>query len=82
MKDRIRNEIKEYLVKWKNYPDSDSNWVPEQDFQNVQCLEDYNEMKLTNKVDKQINSITLGQQSNRLPHVYRPFPLTQLILFF
>ena len=45
MKDRIRNEIKEYLVKWKNYPDSDSNWVPEQDFQNVQCLEDYNEMK-------------------------------------
>jgi hypothetical protein len=29
LKDRIRNGNKEYLVKWKNYPDSENKWIPE-----------------------------------------------------
>ena len=56
--------------------------VPEQDFQNEQCLEDYNEMKLSIKVDKQINSITINKQSNRFLQVHQPLPLTQLLLIF
>jgi len=36
----IQFSTKEYLVKWKSYPDSENNWIPEQDFQNKQCLED------------------------------------------
>jgi hypothetical protein len=65
LNDRIRNGNKEYLVKWKSYPDSENNWIPEQDFQNIQCLEDYNAIKLTDK-SKQINSIQSNSSINNI----------------
>ena len=54
IKDRVRKGIKEYYVKWKDYPDSESSWVPESNFSNLECIEDYNNLK-NEKSQKQIN---------------------------
>ncbi len=43
LKDRIRDGNKEYFVKWKDYPDSENSWVPEQNFSKIECLEDFND---------------------------------------
>ena len=65
IKDRVRSGIKEYFVKWKNYPDSESSWVPEGNFSNLQCIEDYNNLKKESRI-KQINLVTIDykQRSN------------------
>ena len=51
IKDRVRNGIKEYFVKWQNYPASESSWVPDQIFQIWNALK----ITITSKIVDQIN---------------------------
>jgi hypothetical protein len=43
--DRVRNGLKEYLVKWKNYDDIHNTWVKETDFYTTECIQEYLENK-------------------------------------
>ena len=43
LKDRVRNHVKEFFVKWKGYPESDNSWVKESDFVSMEAIEEYKE---------------------------------------
>ena len=38
---RVRNSSKEYLVKWKDYPESENSWLNEKDVRDPQKLADF-----------------------------------------
>ena len=39
--DRIKNNIQEYFVKWKNYPDSENSWERENNFVSMRPIHQY-----------------------------------------
>ena len=55
--DRTRNGIKEYLVKWKNFPESDNTWVKESNMNALETIEAY-KLKKYGSLEK--NSIDIN----------------------
>jgi hypothetical protein len=66
LKDRINKGVKEYYVKWKGYPDSENSWEPEQNFSNIECLEDYNDLKSETVSVVHVNQIKIHKSGQNL----------------
>jgi hypothetical protein len=66
LKDRINKGVKEYYVNWKSYPDSENSWEPEQNFSNIQCLEDYTDLKSKTISFVHVNEVQIHYSSQIL----------------
>ncbi|CAF1130697.1 unnamed protein product, partial [Brachionus calyciflorus] len=55
---RVRNGTKEYLVKWKDFPEEENEWLPEELFDSREIIDEYN-----NKIAQTINIATIKRQN-------------------
>ena len=59
--DRQRNKKREFFVKWKEQPESENSWVPEENFQNSSVIKDYfknkRQLKKGNKIQTEVIEI-------------------------
>ncbi|RMZ94802.1 hypothetical protein BpHYR1_002582 [Brachionus plicatilis] len=63
IKDRTRRGIKEYFVKWADYPVSENSWIRESDFVSMECIDQY----LKSKIDQ--NEINTVRGARSLTHL-------------
>lgn len=59
--ERVRNGTKEYLVKWKDYPDNDNTWVKESDMSAPEIIEEYKRSKYTNFDINHVNCFQINK---------------------
>jgi hypothetical protein len=66
--DRQRNKKREFFVKWKEQPESENSWVPEENFQNSSVIKDYfknkRQLKKGNKIQTEVIEINKPSFNN------------------
>ncbi|XP_013384182.1 chromobox protein homolog 1-like isoform X2 [Lingula anatina] len=62
---RVRGGQREYLIKWKNYPDSENTWEPENNLDCPDLIADYEEKRKKEKDDKKKKQATKKKAEDR-----------------
>ncbi|CAF0989556.1 unnamed protein product [Brachionus calyciflorus] len=58
LNNRFRNGTKKYLVKWKDFPEEENEWLPEELFDSREIIDEYN-----NGIAQTINIATIKRQN-------------------
>ncbi len=78
LNERINKGIREYLVKWKNYPESDNSWVKESNMNAPELIEEF-KIENNSKSKVEINNISSEENIRKKINKYL---IIVIVLYF